>query len=115
MAADADEARAGAAWVVAFYLMRMGDVYHRTLRRLGFEVAVEAVFAANEGRRKPALVPAEAQVLIDELTVCGTYDSASTQLDAWYAAGADMPILMLGPGLAKDQIDAILGSFRGAG
>lgn len=112
VAADAATARTGAAWVVAFYLMRMGEVYHSTLRRLGYGAAVDAVFAANKGRRKPSLVPEEASVLLDELTVCGTFDSAPDKLDSWYAAGADMPILMLGPGHSRDEIDAILRAFR---
>ena len=107
VAADAAEARKGAAWFVAFYLTTMGPFYPRTISRLGFAKEVEAVIAANTTRGS-AVVPPEAEVLLDELTVYGTPDQARARLARWQEAGADMPILLLPPNQTSAQIDFAL-------
>jgi alkanesulfonate monooxygenase SsuD/methylene tetrahydromethanopterin reductase-like flavin-dependent oxidoreductase (luciferase family) len=107
VAADADEARKGAAWFVAFYLTSMGPFYPRTISRLGFAKEVEAVIAANTTRGS-AVVPPDAEVLLDELTVYGTPDQARARLARWQEAGAAMPILLLPPNQTSAQIDFAL-------
>lgn len=52
-------------------------------------------------------------MLLEELTIFGTPDSAPTRLAGWYEAGASMPVLLLGPDLTLDQIDRTLEVFRG--
>jgi len=47
VAPDAQTAREGAAWFVAFYLVNMGTMYRDALIRHGFGREVEAVLAAN--------------------------------------------------------------------
>lgn len=108
---DAVTARKEAAWFVAFYLMMMGPLYQNTLARLGFKKEIEAVLAANAGQ-KPAIVPPEAETLLEQLTIYGTPDQAQRQLAGWYQAGADMPGLVLGPNLNDQEIDFILEAFR---
>lgn len=108
---DSAIAREKAAWIVAFYLIMMGPLYRNALARLGFNQEVEAVLAANAGK-KPAIVPAEAEALLDQLTIYGTPDQVQKQLVAWYQAGAEMPALMLGPNLTNDEIDFVLKAFR---
>ena len=108
---DAAIARKGAAWFVAFYLMMMGPIYQNTLVRLGYKREVEAVLAANAGQ-KPALVPPEAENLLEQLTIYGTPEQARTQLAGWYEAGADMLGLVLGPNLSHEAIDFTLEAFR---
>ena len=71
VADDAAEARAGAAWFVAFYLTTMGPLYRRSLARQGFGREIDAVIAANTPRFAAA-VPPEAETLLEELTVFGT-------------------------------------------
>lgn len=106
-----DAAREGAAWFVAFYLVIMGPLYRNALARQGFKKEVEAVLAANAGR-KPAIVPPEADVLLEQLTIYGTPELAQRQLAGWYDAGADMPTLLLGPNLNQDEIDFALKAFH---
>jgi alkanesulfonate monooxygenase SsuD/methylene tetrahydromethanopterin reductase-like flavin-dependent oxidoreductase (luciferase family) len=107
VAADAAEARKGAAWFVSFYLTSMGPFYPRTISRLGFAKEVEAVIAANPTRGS-AEVPPEAEALLDELTVYGTPEQARARLAGWQQAGAAMPVLLLPPNQTTAQIDFAL-------
>ena len=111
VAADAATARAGAAWIVAFYITTMGAIYRDSLTRLGFGKEVEAVVAANTP--KPAgIVPPDAEALLEEVTVFGTPPDARRRLERWYAAGADMPLLLLPPNMTPEQMSLSLGAFR---
>lgn len=107
VSADPEQARSIASWWVAFYLTSMGPLYRETLRRLGFGAAVDDVVAANPTHRT-ADVPPSAQVLLDELTVYGDPEAALSTLDAWYAAGAEMPVLALPPNHPLDELDRLL-------
>jgi alkanesulfonate monooxygenase SsuD/methylene tetrahydromethanopterin reductase-like flavin-dependent oxidoreductase (luciferase family) len=111
VAADAETARAGAAWVVAFYITTMGAIYRDSLTRLGFGKEVAAVLAANHP--KPAgIVPPDAEALLEEVTVFGTPPEARRRLERWYAAGAAMPLLLLPPNMTPEQMSMSLGAFR---
>jgi alkanesulfonate monooxygenase SsuD/methylene tetrahydromethanopterin reductase-like flavin-dependent oxidoreductase (luciferase family) len=107
---DQDRARAGAAWWVAFYLTTMGPLYAQTLRRHGFGDAVDAVLAAGGSGE----VPSSAQVLIDELTLCGDAAHVRAGLDRWYDAGADMPGIVLMPNAPVEDLERTLEAFRPA-
>jgi alkanesulfonate monooxygenase SsuD/methylene tetrahydromethanopterin reductase-like flavin-dependent oxidoreductase (luciferase family) len=107
---DADTARAGAAWLVAFYLTSMGTFYRDTLIRFGFDKEVQAVLAANTPKFAAA-VPADAEALLDELIVYGTPEEARRRLARWYEAGAAMPGLMFRPGLTADETRRSLEAF----
>ena len=98
-----------ARWVTT-YLTGMGPVYPRTLRRLGFGPAVDAVIAANPTRGASEIPPA-AEVLLDELTVRG---DARTALDRWYDAGAELPVAVLPPGRPVAELDYMLEALRPA-
>lgn len=111
VAEDPAEARRGAAWFIAFYLTSMGPFYPRTISRLGFEQEVKAVIAANS-LRGSAVVPPEAERLLDELTVYGTPAEARARLAHWQAAGAELPILFLPPNLDPAAIDLTLRALR---
>lgn len=111
VAETADTAREGAAWFVAFYLTTMGPLYRGSLVRQGFGREVEAVLAANTPRVK-GVVPAEAERLLEELVVYGTPAEARQRLAAWYAAGADMPILLLPPSLGAEDLEFTLAALR---
>lgn len=105
------EAREGAAWFIAFYLTSMGPLYPRTLARQGFAKEVEAIVAANP-TREPAVVPREAEGLLEQVAVFGTPEGARARLARWYEAGAALPILLLRPNLSREQIDFTLTAFR---
>jgi alkanesulfonate monooxygenase SsuD/methylene tetrahydromethanopterin reductase-like flavin-dependent oxidoreductase (luciferase family) len=101
------EARATASWWIAFYLTSMSPLYARNLRRLGLGAAVDEVLTANP-TRGTANVPDSAQVLLDELTIWGDPDRARASLDRWYAAGADMPVIVLPPNRSPDELEHAL-------
>jgi alkanesulfonate monooxygenase SsuD/methylene tetrahydromethanopterin reductase-like flavin-dependent oxidoreductase (luciferase family) len=104
---DPARARALASWWVTFYLTRMGPLYARTLRNAGFAEAVDAVLAAGPAVAATG-VPGAAHVLLDELTVRGDATAARAALDEWYAAGADMPVIVLPPGADPTELDHTL-------
>jgi alkanesulfonate monooxygenase SsuD/methylene tetrahydromethanopterin reductase-like flavin-dependent oxidoreductase (luciferase family) len=108
--ADAAKARAGAAWLVSFYLCSMGTFYRDTLVRFGFDKEVHAVLAANTPKFAGA-VPADAEVLLDELIVYGTPAEARRRLARWYEAGAAMPGLMFRPNLTAEETRHSLEAF----
>jgi alkanesulfonate monooxygenase SsuD/methylene tetrahydromethanopterin reductase-like flavin-dependent oxidoreductase (luciferase family) len=107
---DPAKARAGAAWLVSFYLTSMGTFYRDTLIRFGFDKQVQAVLAANTPKFAAA-VPPEADVLLDELIVYGTPEKARERLARWYEAGAAMPGLMFRPNLSADETRHSLEAF----
>jgi alkanesulfonate monooxygenase SsuD/methylene tetrahydromethanopterin reductase-like flavin-dependent oxidoreductase (luciferase family) len=109
---DPSTAREMASWWVSFYLVSMGPLYRRTLRRLGHGHAVDEVLAANPTPRT-FQVPESARVLLDELTLWGDGEHAREQLDRWYAAGAQLPTLTLPPGRTVEELDHILESMHG--
>jgi len=108
---DAAKARERAAWFIAFYLTSMGTLYRGSLVRQGFGREVEAVLAANP-KGQAAVVPPEADELLEQLAVFGTPDEARARLARWHAAGAALPILLLPPNLTRDEIDFMLTALR---
>ncbi len=100
-----------ASWWVAFYLTSMGPLYRQTLIRLGHRRAVEEVLAANPTSRTFD-VPEPARVLLDELTLWGPAEQARETLTRWYAAGAQMPTVVLPPGRSVEELDNILETLR---
>jgi alkanesulfonate monooxygenase SsuD/methylene tetrahydromethanopterin reductase-like flavin-dependent oxidoreductase (luciferase family) len=108
---DAARAREGAAWFVAFYLTTMGPLYRQALVRQGLGAAVEAVVAANTPKLT-GVVPAAAEVLLEQLTVYGTPKEARERMARWHAAGADVVGVFLRPNLGPEEIEYTLGAFR---
>ncbi len=96
-----------ASWWVSFYLGSMGPLYRETLVRLGHGHAVEEVLAANPTRRTFD-VPESARELLDELTLWGDTQQAREALDRWYAAGAQLPTVVLPPGRPVEELDHML-------
>jgi alkanesulfonate monooxygenase SsuD/methylene tetrahydromethanopterin reductase-like flavin-dependent oxidoreductase (luciferase family) len=111
VAADPATAQAIASWWVATYLLGMGPTYARSLRRHGFGAAVDAVLAANPTRRTTE-VPANAQVLLDQLTVWGDADAGRSSVNTWFEAGAEMPVLVLPPGRPVAELEYALEVLR---
>ncbi|GAA1477149.1 LLM class F420-dependent oxidoreductase [Nocardioides aestuarii] len=111
VASDPDRALEMASWWVAFYLTSMGPLYRQTLERLGHADAVEAVTTANPTGRTFD-VPESARALLDELTLHGDGDAAGEALDRWYAAGAQLPTLVLPPGRPLEELDHMLEALR---
>jgi alkanesulfonate monooxygenase SsuD/methylene tetrahydromethanopterin reductase-like flavin-dependent oxidoreductase (luciferase family) len=111
VADDPVKAREGAAWFVAFYLTTMGPLYRGSLVRQGFAKEVQAVLDANVLTFTGA-VPAQADRLLEELTVYGTPAEARARLSRWIDAGADTVIVFLRPNLPHEEIAQTLDAFR---
>ncbi|GAA4874874.1 LLM class flavin-dependent oxidoreductase [Actinomycetospora straminea] len=107
VAADPGVARATASWWVAFYLTSMGPLYPHTLRAHGFGAAVDEVVAANPTARTTE-VPESADVLLEELTICGDAEAGRAALERWRAAGAEEPAIVLPPGRPVEELDHAL-------
>jgi alkanesulfonate monooxygenase SsuD/methylene tetrahydromethanopterin reductase-like flavin-dependent oxidoreductase (luciferase family) len=105
---DARQARDIAASCTAWYLTAMGDVYARSLSSQGYATEVKEIIAANP-RPSPrhGVVPADAQVVLDQLAACGTRDQVREQLESWDDA-ADIVSVVLPPGLPWSVIEATL-------
>ncbi len=105
---DAAAARSIAASCAAWYLTAMGDVYARSVSGQGYGAEVSAIIAANP-RPSPrrAVVPAEAQVVLDQLAAYGTRDQVREQLEPWDRA-ADIVMIGLPPGIPWGNIEATL-------
>ncbi len=104
-------ARQLAWWWVSFYLTSMGPLYARTLRAHGLTEAVDAVLDCHAAAADDGL-PEQVVPLLDELTVWGDGIAARQLLDRWYAAGADMPVIVLPPGRALGELDHVLEALR---
>jgi alkanesulfonate monooxygenase SsuD/methylene tetrahydromethanopterin reductase-like flavin-dependent oxidoreductase (luciferase family) len=111
VAEETAAARKGAAWFVAFYMTAMGGLVRNTLARAGYAKEADAVLAANAGR-EPAIVPPEAEVLLEQLTIYGTPAEVREQSERWRAAGATTLGLLLLPNLSHEAIDFTLAAFR---
>ncbi|MBW8766898.1 MAG: LLM class flavin-dependent oxidoreductase, partial [Geodermatophilales bacterium] len=48
-------------------------------------------------------------------TVWGDVGAGRIALDAWYGAGAEMPVLVLPPGRNLDELDLVLDALRPSG
>jgi alkanesulfonate monooxygenase SsuD/methylene tetrahydromethanopterin reductase-like flavin-dependent oxidoreductase (luciferase family) len=105
---DPGTAREIAATCTAWYLSAMGDVYARSIASQGFADEVSAVIAANP-RPSPrhGTVPAEAQIVLEQLAAYGTPGQVREQLEPWDRA-ADVVTIMLPPGLPWSTVEATL-------
>jgi alkanesulfonate monooxygenase SsuD/methylene tetrahydromethanopterin reductase-like flavin-dependent oxidoreductase (luciferase family) len=105
------KAREGAAWFVSFYVTTMGTIYRDSLTRQGYGTAVNAVLAANSPKFA-GVVPADGEELLEQMVVYGTPSEARRRLTRWREAGADFPVLLLGPNLTPDVRALTLEAFR---
>jgi alkanesulfonate monooxygenase SsuD/methylene tetrahydromethanopterin reductase-like flavin-dependent oxidoreductase (luciferase family) len=105
---DADAARSIAAGCTSWYLSVMGEVYARSVSAQGYADEVQAIIAANP-RPSPrrGIVPASAEVVLDQLAAYGTADQVREQLQSWESA-ADIVTIMLPPGMPWPTIEATL-------
>jgi alkanesulfonate monooxygenase SsuD/methylene tetrahydromethanopterin reductase-like flavin-dependent oxidoreductase (luciferase family) len=105
---NAETARDIAASCTAWYLTAMGDVYANSVSSQGYATEVKAIISANP-RPSPrhGIVPAEAQVILDQLAACGTRDQVRQQLEPWDQA-TDIASIILPPGLPWSTIEATI-------
>jgi len=105
---NAAAARDIAAACTAWYLSAMGEVYARSVSGQGYAAEVQAIIAANPRPSPQAgTIPPSAQVILDQLTACGTCDQVRQQLQPWDHA-ADIVTILLPPNLPWPTIEATL-------
>ena len=105
---DARTARSIVASCTAWYVCAMGDVYARFLSEQGYGDEVRAILVANP-RPSPQRggVPAEAQVVLDQLSAYGTPGQVRDRLEFWDGV-VDVVMIGLPPGLSWQSIEATL-------
>jgi alkanesulfonate monooxygenase SsuD/methylene tetrahydromethanopterin reductase-like flavin-dependent oxidoreductase (luciferase family) len=105
---DAAVARRISASCIAWYLSAMGEVYARFVSEQGYGSAVQAILEANpHPRPDDGVVPAEAQVVLDQFTAHGTPGQVRDRLARWDGA-VDLAMVGLPPGLPWATIEATL-------
>jgi alkanesulfonate monooxygenase SsuD/methylene tetrahydromethanopterin reductase-like flavin-dependent oxidoreductase (luciferase family) len=105
---DAAVARRISASCIAWYLSAMGEVYARFVTEQGYGSAVRAIREANPRPRPDGgVVPAGAQVVLDQFTAHGTPSQVRDQLAGWDDA-VDLAMIGLPPGLPWATIEATL-------
>ncbi len=103
-----DLARGIAAACTAWYLSAMGDVYARSVAEQGYAAEVGAIVAANP-RPSPrrAVVPPEAEPVLEQLAAYGAAEQIGDQLKGWDQT-ADLTTILLPPGLPWPMVEATL-------
>ena len=114
VSADADIARAAMNGLLSTYMIVMAEFYGPFLGRLGFASEVEAIQEANE-RPGDGIMPASAERLRNEQTICGAPAEAREQLETWYAAGVDQPTVMMVPGAPEELLHETIESLAPGG
>jgi hypothetical protein len=112
VAEGTEAARGIAASHVAWYLSAMGDVYARSVSDQGYGAEVDAVRAASP-RPSPhrGVVPAEAEVLLDQFAAYGTAGQVRDRLASWGGA-VDIVMVGLPAGVPWPTIEAPSGPRR---
>lgn len=101
--------RLAADWLTT-YLTRMGPLYPRMLRRLGWDAAVDALLTGAGDD-----LPDAAEPLADALMVYGTYDHAPDAIRSWLEAGADGLTLVTPAGHDVEQLEEMVSACAPVG
>ena len=80
---------------LAFYLGAMGRFYREAVARHGFAAEAEEVRLRWEARDRAAAVAAVSDALLDAFAAAGPMAHCRARLDAYRAAGADLPVVAL--------------------
>ena len=99
---------------VAFYAGGMGTFYNRMLQRFGWAEEAERISRewARPGREgRPAAAAAVTDEMLDSTSAVGSPAHARERLEAAYAAGVTLPVLMLPHGadaaLMRDTLESL--------
>jgi len=92
---DSAAARSAARYNLAFFALLPN--YRRQWRRAGYGAAMDAIRTLGRGATRAEVVQHIPDELVDEVCVFGTADQCRAQLEAFRAAGADMPVIAVSP------------------
>ena len=105
---NAGAARDIVAASLVWYLGAMGDIYSRSVSGQGYATEVSAILTANP-RPSPrhGTVPAESEIVLDQLAAYGTCDQVRSHLERWDDT-ADIVTILLPSGMSWPSIEAAL-------
>ena len=92
---DSAAARSAARYNLAFFALLPN--YRRQWRRAGYGAAMDAIRALGGGASRAEVVKHIPDALVDEVCVFGTASECRAQLEAFRAAGADLPVIAVSP------------------
>ncbi len=92
---DSAAARSAARYNLAFFALLPN--YRRQWRRAGYGAAMDAIRALGRSASRAEVVKHIPDALVDEVCVFGTASECRAQLEAFRAAGADMPVIAVSP------------------
>ena len=92
---DADAALSAARYNLAFFALLPN--YRRQWRRAGFGAAMAAIRALGRDASRPQAAKHIPDELVREVCVFGNAAQCRAQLDAFRAAGADLPVIAVSP------------------
>ena len=88
-------ARERARLPLAYYIGGMGDSYHASLRRLGFEKEADRVRDLWQTGRPRDSIKAVTVEMVEAVAVCGSIERCRALLDETYANGATLAIVSI--------------------
>ncbi len=92
---DRAAALSAARYNLAFFALLPN--YRRQWRRAGFGAEMDAIRALGRGATRAEAVKHISDALVEEVCVFGSADDCRAQLQAFHAAGADMPVIAVSP------------------
>jgi F420-dependent oxidoreductase-like protein len=105
---DLARARDRARLPLAYYIGGMGDSYHASLRRLGFEKEADRVRDLWQTGRPRDAIKAVTDQMVEAVAVCGSIEKCRARLDEMYSNGATLPIVSVpGEGTTAEKCDVI--------
>ena len=105
VAADADEMDRGRrllAGHMAYYIGGMGDYYHRLFCRYGYREECDRIREAWQSGDRALAASLVSEDMLEKVAVLGDADECRAKLDAYRAAGADVPVVGFPHGCSSD-------------
>lgn len=90
---DAASARRRARLPVAYYVGGMGNYYHASLSRLGFQAEADLIRKLWQAGRPKEAIKAVTDEMIDRIAICGPLAQARARIDELYSKGATLALI----------------------
>ncbi len=88
---------------MAYYIGGMGDYYHRLFSRYGYRDECDRIRGAWRSGDRALAASLVSDDMLDKVAVLGDADECRAKLDAYRAAGADVPVVSFPHGCSPDE------------
>ena len=88
---------------MAYYIGGMGDYYHRLFSRYGYREECDRIRAAWRSGDRALAASLVSDDMLDKVAVLGGADECRAKLDAYRAAGADVPVVGFPHGCSHEE------------